>query len=165
MSTQPTLSPLEQLGQNVQQQQSQAAQQTPSSQLSPLEQLGQSVQKQQQVAAKQTADTGISNPNNVPNARIRNLTVDPTKDVHSAGEAFLSGAKTGALYSAIPASVIGLGEAAPVIEHLAESLPTLGKAYQVLKTLGGVASGTGGALYTLQHLKDVLKIIGGGSGK
>lgn len=48
MSTQPQLSPLEQLGQTVQQQSSTPAQPTTPSQLSPLELLGQSVQKQQQ---------------------------------------------------------------------------------------------------------------------
>lgn len=109
------------------------------------------------------AEATATNGPYVPNARIRNLTVDPTKDTHSAGEAFLSGAKTGVEAAAIPASAIGLGEAAPIIGHLAEGLPTLDKAYKVLKTLGGVASGTGGTLYTLQHLKDVLKIIGGSS--
>jgi len=47
-----------------------------------------------------------------------------------------------------------------MIGHLAESLPTLDKAYKVPKAVGGVASSTGGTLYMLQHLKDVLKIIG-----
>lgn len=112
-----------------------------------------------------TQETQPSQPSGfVPNARIRNMTVDPTKNFHSASDALLDGMKTGAEYAAIPASAIGLGEAAPIIAHLSESLPTLDKAYRVLKAVGGVASGAGGTLYTLQHLKDVLKIIGG-SGK
>ena len=159
MSTQPQLSPLEQLGQDVQKQaQPQATPSQSQGDLSPLEQLGQDVQKQQQSPTPVEGTTPF-----VPNARIRNMNIDPTKNFHSAGDALLDGMKTGAEVSAIPASVIGLGEAAPIIGHLAESLPTLDKAYKVLKALGGVASGTGGTLYTLQHLKDVLKIIGGSS--
>lgn len=157
MSTQPNLSPLEQLGQDVQQ--AQPEQSAPSgSQLSPLELLGQEVQKQQ--APAQAEETTPY----VPNARIRNLP-NPAAKATSATDALLDGMKTGAELTAIPATAIGLGEAGPVIAHLAEHLPNLGKAYQVLKTLGGVASGTGGTLYTLQHLKDVLKIIGGGNSK
>lgn len=62
-----------------------------------------------------------------------------------------------------PASTIGLGEAALVIEHLTESLPALDKAYKVPKSGGSITSGAGGTLYTLQHLKDLLKIIDGSS--
>ena len=91
------------------------------------------------------------------------MTVDPTKDINSPGQALLSGVKTGAELAAIPASAIGLGEAAPVIAHLAEHLPTLDKAYKVLKAVSGITGGVGGTIYTLQHLKDVLKIIGGSS--
>jgi hypothetical protein len=53
-------------------------------------------------------DTVASDATTIPNARIRNMAVDPTKDVHSAGEAFLSGAGTGAEAALIPASVYGL---------------------------------------------------------
>lgn len=41
----------------------------------------------------------------VPNARIRNMTVDPTKDVHSGGQAFYEGAKTGLELGSIPATI------------------------------------------------------------
>ena len=106
--------------------------------------------------SQQATAQGFSNPSNVPNARIRNMTVDPTKDINSPGQALLSGVKTGAELAAIPASAIGLGEAAPVIAHLAEHLPTLDKAYKVLKAVSGITGGVGGTIYTLQHLKDVL---------
>ena len=51
------------------------------------------------------------------------MTVDPTKDVHAPGEAFLSGAKTGVKAAAIPASAIGLSEAEPVIETFGRKSP------------------------------------------
>jgi len=38
---------------------------------------------------------------------------------------------------------------------LAEHLPTLDKAYKILTAIGAGS-------YTVQHLKDVMKIIGGG---
>src|SRR5579862_5929942 len=151
MSTQP-LSPLEQLGAMGQAQT--PSQPQPPSNLSPLEQLA------AMKPAQQTAPSTDATPF-VPNARIRNLP-NPAEGMEP-GEALSNGMKTGAELAAVPASAIGLSEAAPVIQHLAESLPTLDKAYKVLKTVSGVTSGTGGALYTLQHLKDVLKIIGGSS--
>ena len=155
-------SPLEQLEQ--QSATAQPSQAAPGSNLSPLEQLEQQSAKATTQPIPSGQVTNIAgNTNLIPNARIRNMTVDPTKDFHSPGEAFLSGAKTGVEAAAIPASAIGLGEAGPVIEHLAEGLPSLDRAYKVLKTIGAATSGAGGTLYTLQHLKDVLKIIGGSS--
>lgn len=119
-------------------------------------------QKTQQEASKPNlVDKWIANPSTVPNARIRNLP-NPAEGM-TPGQALTNGVKTGAELGAIPASAIGLGEAAPIIGHLAESLPTLDKAYKVLKAVGSVTSGAGGTLYTLQHLKDVLKIMGGNS--
>jgi hypothetical protein len=49
---------------------------------------------------------------------------------------------------------MSLDAAAPLVTTLAEHLPTLDKAYKILTALG---AGT----YTVQHLKDVMKIIGG----
>lgn len=46
-----------------------------------------------------------SDPRTVPNARIRNMTVDPTKDTHSAGQALYEGAKTGLELGSIPSVV------------------------------------------------------------
>src|SRR6266849_1591905 len=90
----------------------------------------------------------------VPNARIRNLP-NPAEGLTPA-QALTNGVQTGAALAAIPASAIGLGEAEPVIAHLAESLPNLDKAWKIVKIVGGTE-------YTLQHLKDVLKVLGGGS--
>lgn len=72
---------------------------------------------------------------------------------------------TGEAIAGITGAGISLSAASPVVEALAEHLPNLSKAYQVLKTLGEVGAGTGGAVYTLEHLKKVLGIIGGGSSK
>jgi hypothetical protein len=93
-------------------------------------------------------------PTIVPNARIRNLP-NPAEGL-TPSQALINGAQTGAELAAVPATAIGLGEVAPVITHLAENLPNLDKAWKIVKIVGG---GT----YTLQHLKDVLKVLGGGS--
>lgn len=166
MATQPTPNPNGNpfdvpLDSEVQEsQQRQQASQTASPSSNPFDEpLASEVAEQKHRAAV------ASNGEAVPNARIRNMTVDPTKDVHSAGGALLSGVKTGAELSAIPASAIGLGEAAPIVAHLAEHLPNLYKAYKILKGVGAAGSITEGATYTLQHLKDVLKILGGGKEK
>jgi hypothetical protein len=90
----------------------------------------------------------------VPNARIRNLP-NPAEGL-TPGQALINGAQTGAALAAVPATAIGLGEVEPVIAHLAESLPNLDKAWKIFKIVGG-------AEYSLQHLKDVLKVLGGGS--
>ena len=92
--------------------------------------------------------------NFVPNARIRNLP-NPAEGM-TPGQALINGVQTGAAVGALPASAIGLGEVAPVIAHLAENLPNLDKAWKIVKIVGGTE-------YTLQHLKDVLKVLGGGS--
>ena len=52
-----------------------------------------------------------------------------------------------------PAAAMSLDAAAPLVTTLAEHLPTLDKAYKILTAIG---AGT----YTVQHLKDVMKIIG-----
>ena len=52
----------------------------------------------------------LSDARTVPNARIRNMTLDPTKDFHSAGQAFYEGAKMGMTAAAIP----GMAYATPV---------------------------------------------------
>src|ERR1017187_4934397 len=44
----------------------------------------------------------LKNASTIPNARLRNMTVDPTKDVHSAGQALYEGAKTGLTAASIP---------------------------------------------------------------
>jgi hypothetical protein len=77
-------------------------------------------------------------------------------DLHMARNTAQGAATAAAATAAVPATAIGLGEVAPVIAHLAESLPNLDKAWKIVKIVGG---GT----YTLQHLKDVLKVLGGGS--
>jgi hypothetical protein len=56
------------------------------------------------------SETIASNAKKIPNARIRNMTVDPTKEVHSAGGALLSGVQTGAELASIPAGLSALGE-------------------------------------------------------
>jgi hypothetical protein len=138
------LSPLDQLAQSGQAQPSQQTQ--PASDLSPLDQLAQS------------SPTPTASPsgqaNFVPNARIRNLP-NPAEGL-TPGQALMNGVKTGAELAAVPATAIGLGEAEPVIAHLAENLPNLDKAWKIVKIIGGTE-------YTLQHLKDVLKVLGGGS--
>jgi hypothetical protein len=48
-----------------------------------------------------------------------------------------------------------LDAAAPLVTTLAEHLPTLDKAYKILTAIGMGS-------YAVQHLKDVMKIIGGG---
>jgi hypothetical protein len=68
----------------------------------------------------------LSNPSMIPNARIRNMTVDPTKDVHSAGQALYEGAKTGLMLGSIPASA------------------ALTPAEAVLGTGGGIVGGAAG---------------------
>jgi hypothetical protein len=108
--------------------------------------MSEKAEAQAQATAPQT--------NFVPNARIRNLP-NPAEGL-TPGQALINGAQTGAELAAVPASAIGLGEAEPVIAHLAENLPNLDKAWKIVKIVGG---GT----YTLQHLKDVLKVLGGGS--
>ena len=62
----------------------------------------------------------------------------------------------GGVLGAGPAAM-SLSAAAPLVTSLAEHLPTLDKAYKILTALGAGA-------YTVQHLKDVMKIIAG-SGK
>jgi len=103
---------------------------------------------------KAEATPSTSQTHFVPNARIRNLP-NPAEGL-TPSQALINGAQTGAELAAIPATAIGLGEVAPVIAHLAENLPNLDKAWKIVKIVGG---GT----YTLQHLKDVLKVLGGGS--
>lgn len=48
--------------------------------------------------------TTLSDARTIPNARIRNMTVDPTKNVHSTGQAFYEGAKMGLTAASIPAA-------------------------------------------------------------
>ena len=119
MSTQPQLSPIEQLMQGQQPSGPSAAQPKDQSKLSPIEQLMQSSRTQ---AAPDQETTAF-----IPNARIRNLP-NPAEGM-TPGQALTNGVKTGAELGAIPASAIGLGEAAPVIENLAEHLPNLGKVH------------------------------------
>jgi hypothetical protein len=77
-------------------------------------------------------------------------------DLHMARNTAQGAATAAAATAAIPASAMVLGEVAPVIAHLAENLPNLDKAWKIVKIVGGTE-------YTLQHLKDVLKVLGGGS--
>jgi hypothetical protein len=77
-------------------------------------------------------------------------------DLHMARNTAQGAATAAAATAAVPATAIGLGEVAPVIAHLAENLPNLDKAWKIVKIVGG-------AEYSLQHLKDVLKVLGGGS--
>ena len=72
----------------------------------------------------------------VPNGRIRNMTVDPVKDVHSAGHALYEGAKTGLMLGSIPASV-------------GATVPEL---------IGGAVGGTAGSAGG----KAIAKVAGGG---
>jgi hypothetical protein len=66
-------------------------------------------------------ETIASNATKISNARIRNMTVDPTKDIHSAGGALLSGMQTGAELTSIPASVSALGEIGEPVEEAGSS--------------------------------------------
>jgi hypothetical protein len=70
----------------------------------------------------------------------------------STGQAAL--ATAGGVIGA-PAASMSLDAAAPLVTTLAEHLPTLDKAYKILTAIGAGS-------YTVQHLKDVMKIIGGG---
>jgi hypothetical protein len=124
-------------------------------------------------------DTGVVNPFDAPlkaeappsnpeqdasNTRqmmVSGLTGMPTPNMNAADRAsFEQGKAAGAITAGavVPASAIGLSEVAPVIAHLAENLPNLDKAWKIVKIVGG-------AEYSLQHLKDVLKVLGGGSNK
>jgi hypothetical protein len=90
---------------------------------------------------------------------VSGLTGMPTPNMNAADRAsFEQGKAAGAITAGavVPASAIGLSEVAPVIAHLAENLPNLDKAWKIVKIVGG-------AEYSLQHLKDVLKVLGGGS--
>ncbi len=77
-------------------------------------------------------------------------------DLHMVRNTAQGAATAAAATAAVPATAIGLGEVAPVIAHLAENLPNLDKAWKIVKIVGG-------AEYSLQHLKDVLKVLSGGS--
>ena len=77
-------------------------------------------------------------------------------DLQLARNTAQGAATAAAATAAVPATAIGLSEVAPVIAHLAENLPNLDKAWKIIKIVGG-------AEYSLQHLKDVLKVLGGGS--
>lgn len=101
------------------------------------------------LAQPPAVDTVASDATKIPNARIRNMTVDPTKDVHSAGEAFLSGAGTGIEAAAIPASVYGadfvglLGkEAVKQIAKMAAEHPEAAK--YIARTIARGVSGYAG---------------------
>jgi len=88
---------------------------------------------------------------------VSGLTGMPTPNMTDADKAsFERGKAAGAVSVPAVAGAMSLSGAAPVIEALAEHLPSLDKAYKIL-------TGLGGATYTLQPLKDVLKIMGGGS--
>src|SRR5208282_3363174 len=63
----------------------------------------------------------------IPNARIRNMSVDPTKDAKTGLDAFLGGAKTGTELAAIPSSAAA-----------AEMGPIAGKAVQYLSHLDNI---------------------------
>src|SRR5215471_2649288 len=144
MSTQPQLSPLEQLGASVNSQPT-IPSQAPRGNLSPLEQLGEDVQKQQAAQPPPLADGAVPY---VPNARIRNLTVDPTKDTHSGTEAFFSGAKTGTELAAIPASLYAAALHGPA-EAFAES--PAGKALLDVVTKYGIKPLVAGAGLGIGH--------------
>lgn len=170
MSTQP-LSPLEQLGQSVEQ--AQPAQPTTPSQLSPLEQLGQSVEKQQSGKSTNGAssedqpnlvDKWVANPSTVPNARLRNLP-NPAEGM-TPGQALLNGVKTGAQVGEIPASAVTLGGIGSVLNpnygtlggavmtHLSEQAGEWATKYPTLiklMTHAGVPSGVGAVIGYLIH--------------
>lgn len=97
---------------------------------------------------------------------VSGLTGMPTPNMTDADKAsFAKGKAAGAVSVPAVAAGMSLTSAAPVIEAIAEHLPNLDKAYKVLKTLGEVGAGAGGATYTIDHLKQVLGIMGGGSKK
>ena len=147
MSTTPQLSPLEQLGQSVQQQAAPAQQQTTPSQpqLSPLEQLGQSVQKQQtpqpvdpQQYASDTRQMLVSGLTGMPTPNM----TEQDKSSFAAGKA--TGAGTATLLSV-----------APLLGALAPHLPTLDKAWKIATLLGG-------ASVTVDHLLHIMGVLNSG---
>jgi hypothetical protein len=155
------LSPLEQLGQSVGQG-SQTATPSQQSQLSPLEQLGQSVNatpsgpSDAQTAYRQATASGPYAPAGGAEKAIGQEFGD---NAGQARQALKSGdqaalATAAGVTGAGPAAM-SLEAAAPLVTTLAEHLPTLDKAYKILTAIGAGS-------YTVQHLKDVMKIIGGG---
>lgn len=132
MSTQPQLSPLEQLGQSAQPAQPQST--TTSPQLSPLEQLGASVPKQQTIEQQNQNPSRESDGGSVPNARIRNLP-NPAAKATSPGDALLDGVKTGAQLASIPSAVAGISAGVESAEGATASLVDKAKdVYEWAKT-------------------------------
>jgi hypothetical protein len=87
---------------------------------------------------------------------VSGLTGMPTPNMTDADKAsFENGRAAGAISVPAVAGAISLSAAAPLVQTLAEHLPTLDKAYKILTAIGAGS-------YTVQHLKDVMKIIGGG---
>lgn len=145
MSTPATLSPLEQLGQSVQQQPSAAPSTQPPSQLSPLEQLGQSVQKQQQPQPQANPDQTASDTRQM---LVSGMTGLPTPNMTDADRAsFASGKAAGA-------GTATLLSAAPLLGALAPHLPDLNKAWKIAALLGGSSA-------TVDHLLSVLGVLNG----
>lgn len=151
-------------------------------QLSPIEQLmgsqpTSSSQPQGQGDLSPIEQLMGSNPNNTPPSAdgnyLKQVNTDPFSPAGQAEKAMGAGMTnaeqarqaarvTGQAALQTAGGVVGAGvagmsldAAAPLVTTLAEHLPTLDKAYKILTALG---AGT----YTVQHLKDVMKIIGGG---
>jgi hypothetical protein len=98
----------------------------------------------------------LSDPRTVPNARIRNMTVDPTKNIHSTGQAFYEGAKMGALGASIPGvvyatvpgligAILGGTAGAAGGKKLAETVGAGDFGQEIGEDLGSLAGGAVGA--------------------
>lgn len=112
-----------------------------------------------EAAAKQQAEANpAQEASNTRQMLVSGLTGMPTPNMTEQDrQNFEAGKAAGAVSVPVVAGAMSLNAAAPLITTLAEHLPTLDKAYKILTAIG---AGT----YTVQHLKDVMKIIGG-SGK
>lgn len=136
MSTQPQLSPIEQLMMQGSQPQS-STQPQDQNNLSPIEQL-------MQIGQKAT---------DIPGADIQPVTTS-TNPKLAAAEAGKDMPEYVGAVGAGAAGAMGLSAAEPVLSALAPHLPSLQKARDILLALGGGA-------YTLEHLGKVLHIING----
>ena len=161
MSTQPQLSPIEQLMMQGSQPKS-STQPQDQSNLSPLEQLAaMGAQQQESQAPSQQSELspleqlGAMKPQEpaTPGADIQPV-ITSTNPKLAAAEAGKDMPEYVGATGALAAGAMGLSAAEPVLSALAPHLPSLQKARDILLALGGGA-------YTLEHLGKVLHIING----